>query len=316
MSPLQRLAVACCLGFALLGGDARPLRADPILDVIAIDTLLARHDIGNALGLAFNPQANVLYLAHGSDQRGGFIYTLDAQGTLLNEVNLQSLYPGAFPTSLSFDSSSGHLVVVVAVPVGVGFVEHLMEIAPYTAHIFSDLLIDTDGGGGIHVRDDGLWQARFAEDVIRHYTRGGSALNDVSVASSFPGFPGPLALTSSFIGGFFVVDHFGRRIVEVDMVGHEVTAVSTAALGDGRGLAIDADVKTQRLFFQVNNEAIYVLSSEFIGVPIPEPAPLLLFGSGLVVLMGLARKSISTMQAAPPMRPMILREGFRPEESA
>jgi hypothetical protein len=40
----------------------------------------------------------------------------------------------------------------------------------------------------------------------------------------------------------------------------------TPVLGDGRGLAIDSDVNTRRILLQVNNEEIYVLSSEFIGV--------------------------------------------------
>jgi hypothetical protein len=63
------------------------------------------------------------------------------------------------------------------------------------------------------------------------------------------------------------VDLFGRRIIEVDIAGNEVTAVLTALLGDGdgRGLAIDSDVSTQRIFLQVNNEGMYVLSSELIG---------------------------------------------------
>ena len=50
----------------------------------------------------------------------------------------------------------------------------------------------------------------------------------------------------------------------MDIAGNEVTALSTALLGGGRGLAIDSDVSTQRIFLQVNNEEIYVLSSEFI----------------------------------------------------
>jgi hypothetical protein len=64
------------------------------------------------------------------------------------------------------------------------------------------------------------------------------------------------------MGGFFIVDHFGRRIVEVDIAGNEITAVSTASLGGG--LAIDADVNTQRIFLQVNNQEIFILSSEFL----------------------------------------------------
>ena len=61
------------------------------------------------------------------------------------------------------------------------------------------------------------------------------------------------------------MDFFGRRIVEEGIAGNEVTAVSTALLGDGRGLAIDSDVSTQRVSLQVNNEEIYILASEFIG---------------------------------------------------
>jgi hypothetical protein len=267
MSNLRILAAARFIGLALLVGSAMQLRADPILEVIDIRPILARHDIGNALGLAFNPDSNVIYLAHGSDPRGGFIYTLDVHGSLLHEFDLQSAYrPGAFPEALSYDRSSGHLFVVATVPVGDGFVAHLVEIDPHTANILTDLPIDTFGLG-VHVRGDGIWQPRFAEDIIRHYTRDGEFIEDVSVAGSFPGFPGPFALTSSFRGGgFFIVDHFGRRIVEVDIAGHEVAAVSTATLGDGRGLAIDSDVSTQRIFLQINNEEIYILSSEFIGV--------------------------------------------------
>jgi hypothetical protein len=87
----------------------------------------------------------------------------------------------------------------------------------------------------------------------------------VSVAESFP-LTGPGALTSSFTGGFFVIDGDIRlqRIIEVDMAGHEIAAVSTATLGAGNGIAIDSDVMTQRIFLQVNNEEIYVLSSEFL----------------------------------------------------
>jgi hypothetical protein len=87
----------------------------------------------------------------------------------------------------------------------------------------------------------------------------------VSVAESFP-LTGPGALTSSFTGGFFVIDGDIRlqRIIEVDMAGHEIAAVSTATLGAGNGIAIDSDVMTQRIFLQVNNQEIYVLSSEFL----------------------------------------------------
>jgi hypothetical protein len=167
---------------------------------------------------------------------------------------------------LSYDRTIGHLFVIAAVPVGAGFLSHFVEIDPNTGNILRDILIDTYGGGGIHVRDDGVWQARFAEDVIRQYTRDLIFVRDVSVAASFAGFPGPEALTSSFVeGGFFIVDYSGSRIVEVDITGREIAAVSTATLGDGRGLAIDSDKASQRIFLQIANQQIYVLSSEFLG---------------------------------------------------
>ena len=268
MSRPRALTAACIGLLASFIGGAADVAADPILEVIDIRAVLARRDIGNALGVAFNPDSNVIYLAHGSDSRGGFIYTLDAGGGLLNELDLQTVYPGAFPDSLSFDRSSGHVFVLVAVPVAVPagqeFVSRVVEIDPDTGMIFSDVPIDIGGGGGIHIRSDGLWQARFAEDVIRHHDRAAVFIRDVSVAASFPGFPGPQALTSSFRGGFFILDHFGERIIEVTVSGTEVAVASTAVLGDGRGLAIDSDVTTRRIFVQINNEKIYVLSSEFL----------------------------------------------------
>ena len=138
--------------------------------------------------------------------------------------------------------------------------------------LLSDRLIDFDGGGGIHVREDGIWQARFSEDVIRHYSRDLSVIEDVSLAASFPpGFPGPVALTSSFCGGFFVVDHFDRRLVEVDRAGHQIAEASTAMSQFGKGWAIDVDRATRRIFLVVDNAAIYVLTPEFLGKLPPGP---------------------------------------------
>src|SRR5690349_1788500 len=89
--------------------------------------------------------------------------------------------------------------------------------------------------------------------------------------------------SSSFTGGFFLDDFFGQRIVEVNIGGNEITAVTTSALGGG--LAIDSDASTQRIFLQVDNSDIYILSSQFIEA-IPEPSTLILFGSGMVGLVG------------------------------
>ena len=267
MRNLQSLVGTGLGAIATFVALAIPLRAQPtILDVIELGPILARHDVGNALGLAFDPQLNVFYLTHGSDTRGAFIYTLDAQGRLLDEYDFQSAYaPGSFLESLSYDEASGHLFALAEVPVGTDFVAHLLELEPGAFTVLTDQVIDNAGGGGIHVRTDGIWQARFAEDVIRHYSRALALIDDVSVAASFPGFPGPSALTSSFRGGFFLVDHFDRRLVEVDTAGHQIAEASTAMLrGFGRALAIDIDRATRRIFLQVENSAIYVLSDEFI----------------------------------------------------
>ena len=147
---------------------------------------------------------------------------------------------------------------------GADFVAHLLELDRGTFTLLNDQVIDD--ARGIHVRADGIWQVRFAEDVIRHYSRNLALIEDVSVASSFPGFPGPVALTSSFSGGFFLVDLFGSRLVEVDSAGHQIAEASTAMLAPplGRGLAIDVDRATRRIFLQVENSAIYVLSDDFI----------------------------------------------------
>src|SRR4051794_28667106 len=102
----RRILAAAYLGvLALLLSGTPSAGVDPILRVIDIRPILDRHPaIGNSLGLAYNPAADLLFLAHGSDPRGGFIYTLDQNGNLLKEVNFQTAYrPGSYPTSLSYD---------------------------------------------------------------------------------------------------------------------------------------------------------------------------------------------------------------------
>ena len=258
--------------------------ASPILGVIDIEPIIARHPgIGNSLGLAHNPVSDLFYLAHGSQPDGGYIYTLDIRGNLVKEMNFQAAYrPESYPTSLSFDRISGHLFVfALGITPGVG---NVVEMSPDGTTLFNDFAVPLGGGGGIHVRDDGVWQSLFATDTIRHYTRDGTFIDERSVASSFPGFPGPEDLTSSFRDGFFLLDFFGSRVVEVDSNGSEVMAVTTAPLG--RFLSIDSDKSTERLFLQ-NNSRIYTLSSEFIQ-PIPEPSTLTLFSISLMCILGYA----------------------------
>ncbi len=83
-----------------------------ILGAIDIRAIVDRHDFANVLGVAYNPDADVLYLAHGSDPSYGFIFTLDLTGTILSEFDFQRAYrPGSYPTSLSYDPHTGHLFV-------------------------------------------------------------------------------------------------------------------------------------------------------------------------------------------------------------
>jgi len=154
-------------------------------------------------------------------------------------------------------------------------------MSPDGRTIFNEFAVPLGGGGGIHVRDDGVWQSLFASDTIRHYSRDGTFIGEVSVASSFPGFPGPVDLASSFTDGFFLLDFFGSRIVEVDIAGNEVVAVSTSSLGSF--LSLDSDLNTRRLFLQ-NNSQIYILSSEFIRA-VPEPSTLTLFSIGSMAML-------------------------------
>jgi hypothetical protein len=259
----RNLFTLCSSILLVLAGTTAEATGQTVLDVVDIRPLIARHDIGNALGLAYNQQLDVLYLAHGSDSRGCFIYTLDPHGNLLNELDFQQAYrEEAFIESLAYDDLTGHFVLLAAVPDGAGFDSHVVEMSVDGTAIFDDIGLDADGG--IAVRQDGIWQARFSEDLIRHYERDGTFIDNVSVAESFPGFTGPLALAPSFTGGFLIVDHFGRRLIEITSNGDRIAEASTSTLGDGRGLAIATDIASERVFLQIDNEDIFVLARAFV----------------------------------------------------
>jgi hypothetical protein len=119
---IRRTIAIFFVGIVALIGGSQSTEADPILGVLDIRPIRSLHpDIGNALGLTYNAIDDVLYLADGSDPRGGFIYTLGLDGSLLHELNFQAVYqPGAYPASLSYDRSTGHLFVLAFVPAGVG----------------------------------------------------------------------------------------------------------------------------------------------------------------------------------------------------
>ena len=268
----RRVIAAAVAAFALMlsVASASAAAASGAIQIIDIRPVIGRHNAGNSLGLAYNPDLNVIYLSHGSDIRGGFIYTVDLDGHFLNEIDFWAAYQSqAIPTSLTYDRSTGHLFVLAEVPAGADFVTHLVEISVDGSTSFSDLdLGDASFLTSMIVRDDGLWSTHYSAHAIRHYSRTGALIEEISVADAFPFTEGPFALASSFSGGFFVVDHFGRRLVEVDGVGEEIAEGSTATLpgviGAGRALAIDSDVDSQRIFIQVENRQIYILPPEFL----------------------------------------------------
>ncbi|MBN2258509.1 MAG: hypothetical protein JW704_11955 [Anaerolineaceae bacterium] len=175
--------------------------AGPILGAIDVGPIRDTHPgPGNSLGVAYNPTSDVLYLSQFVTPPTppfieGYIYTLDLQGNLLNELNFQEVYrPESYPTSLSYDETSGHLFVF-AFGVGPG-VGNIIEMSPDGTAIFNEFTVSLGGGGGIHVRDDGVWQSLFASDIVHRYTKDGTFIDKLSVVNSFPGFPGPVDLTS------------------------------------------------------------------------------------------------------------------------
>ena len=258
----------CSLGFIvsclLLIGSAASFADTELLEVVDLRPVLERHpDIGNSLGLAYDPVSDLLYVSHGSDPRGGFIYVIDMDGNLVNEWDFQRAYrPESYPTAIEYQEQSGHLFVYA-----LGADDEpgrIVEMSPDGATVFAEYEVPAGGSSGVVLSAEGYWQSLFAQDVLRHVGFDGEPLEEISVAASFPGFPGPGDLASSFMDGFFLVDHFGQRIVEVDRLGRQVAAASTAILGDGRGMAIDADANTQRIFLQVNNQEIYVIPYAYV----------------------------------------------------
>jgi hypothetical protein len=315
MDPLKRFRWLCVAAVVSVAAVPQGVAAQSIIKVIDIRPIIALGS-GNAMGLAFDPTANVLYLG----QDSGSIYTLDLDGHLLDQHNLHATYkPDSFPISLTFDGQTGHLFVHAGVFTGQVCVDHLVEMTPDGETVFGDLTLGNCAEGGpLIVREDGLWQTRFGDRALRHLTKEGAFIEDVSLAGEFPagfpagaGFPGPTALASSFSDGFFVVDHFGRRLLEFDRSGNAVGVASTTALGDGRGLAVSADSATERIFLQINNEDIYVLSHAFLRnvvnrnvsltavVKACDPSPLPAAPGGTCVLRATFRNSSSEQIVSP-----------------
>jgi len=242
-----------------------------LLGILDVRSILARHhNVGNVSGVAYNAAADVIYLSHGSDPSGAFIYTLDSSGNFLGELNLQAVYrPGVWPNSLSYDDATGHLFVEVREFVGNVAQTTIVEMDADGSTIFREVPLPGPAGYSM-VRTDGIWQP--AVDTIRHYTMDGELVEQLSVKASFPPGAGPLALTSAIddpTGGFVLVGHSRQRLVQVAGDGREVSAVPTVTLadpvsGDGRGSAIASDPATRRIFLVGDSERIFILSAGFM----------------------------------------------------
>jgi len=245
-----------------------------VLNVIDIRALRDRLD-ANMQGLAYNPGADTLYVAHG-DTRSSFIYTVDMSGRLLRVLDFQSVYgPRSFPTTLSYDRATGHLFVRAFKEVSFGvFQARLIEMTVDGSAIFREIDLPNVSAGPI-VTPEGIWQIVPGEKVLRHTTLDGVFIKDIPIDSSFAN-GGPSALAPVFSGqsadGFVLLDP-GQQILRVDGDGRQVAAVTTAVLGDtitadGRGSAIatDTDPAHPRLFVVGNNKWIFVLSPDFMKI--------------------------------------------------
>ena len=250
------LALWICSALTLISPATAALE---IVDTIDIRPITST-GMGNALALAYNPVKDTLYLA-----QDAALYELDLSGNIINQVDLPTLFgDGAFADGMDFDETSGRLILRI-------FTNATTLVAELETDLVTQTKVVTDVvGSGLAVTADQLWLSDFPNDLIRQYNRDGVLVDTISVADSFPDFPGPGDLAPAGTNGLYVVDHFGRRIVEISKDGAELSAISTAALGDGRGLAIDSHSPTSRLFLQVNNDAIYVLKDTFdLGPALP-----------------------------------------------
>jgi hypothetical protein len=148
---------------ALTLANRAPLAlASPILDVIDVASIRNRHPgPSNSLGVAYNPVSDVLYLSQSVTPPGppfiaGYIYTLDLQGHVLNEIDFQKAYrPEWYPASLSYDTATGHLFVK-AYNFEVPGAANVVEMSPDATTIFNEFAIPIGGDGGIHVRAGGI----------------------------------------------------------------------------------------------------------------------------------------------------------------
>jgi len=239
---------------------------------------LQRNGFGNILGLAYNPELSLLYLAHSSHAgpKTCLIYIIDSDGNKKGEINFSSLFVDSLCiTSLSYRNDLKRLFVAYGTNVLSKSKLRVAELSSDGLKVFSDISLDFKYSD-ICVKNSGIWSTIFSQDKLSLFSLEGYTEKEISLTESFGGYPGPGDLAASFDEGFFIVDHFRKLIIEVDESGKEVTAYSTSSFDDGRGFGVDSDLEGERLFISINNESLFILDkielTSFIA-PSPEKRP-------------------------------------------
>lgn len=248
---------------------------EDVIDVRGYQT--AAH--GNMLGLAYDAKRQELTFPNGFDG-ASMVVTITRDGNLVREWPLSRLIGDGFLsgglTGLSYDAEKdGYFAWRFRSTDGNRYRNDLVHTSLDGTEIFGEFAVSADvGGDGLLVEGDSIWTTKFNTDSIHKYSREGNLLSTIPVEGFPDGFPGPEGIARAFDEGFFLVDHFGKRIVHVNEAGQLIGAVSTASFGDGRGMAIATDLAEQRTFLLVNNEQIFVLR----GVPEPSASTLCYVG--------------------------------------
>lgn len=231
----------------------------PVMGKINLDPILARHDVGNALALAFNPEDQVFYVGHGSDYRGSWLYTVNLQGQLLAELNLD----GWLPLSFSYESSTRHLFAEEILIRTTDVISRYIEMQP-DGQIVRTILNQPIINESLITTDDGIWGVN-GQDELKHFDRDGKLLEQFSIEASFPG-PASAAwnLSESLNGGFYFTDE-ARNVIETDRQGRELRRITTKGIQPGfRPWRILQD--STHLFLEMTGWTIYSLSPDFLKI--------------------------------------------------
>lgn len=270
--------VFVCFLLAVQGAYAEVV-IERVIDVQRYQTV----SHGNMLGLAYDASRQELTFPNGFDGESKVV-TITLDGNLVREWSLNRLIGNGFIsgglTGLSYDpEKDGLFAWRFRSSDGNHYRNDLLHTSLDGTEVFGEFAVSGDlGGDGLLVEGDSIWTTKFNTDTIHKYSRNGDLLSTTPVEGFPDGFPGPLGIARAFDEGFFLVDHFGERIVHVNEAGQLLGAISTASFGDGRGMAIATDLAEQRTFLLINNAQIYVLRG------VPEPSISAFFCMGLLAI--------------------------------